>query len=200
MLEWKSHSSYNVEAIFTVMKVYLMKKKLISYYFGFQLFLINKYFKHENKTLEEISTFYFDILLKQVPKFKTLNSNLAQNSNLSFLSVSENIVKTTLDLERLVKQCKKNTFDEKSRQLFKLKRVNTYSYFSDDEGSIVDKDLYIDRVVSAIQFLVEFFNENRKKVGTLEYANCVTIFMHLESFYTFSLELSHVLMDKKILN
>lgn len=172
--------------------------KLLRRYYGLELTTINRYFPFINKEMEDISILPLKLIAGSLDVYYDHSVNLCQNTNLSFRSVGSDITKVTLNLEKLVKHCKSNIFDERDRQLIRIENVITYIFFTDINGNVVNVYDYIKRIKSAIFFLLDYFIKHRNEQGTQAYAICRTIYMHLEYMYIFVNDLAHIFLDKSI--
>lgn len=176
----------------------MKSKSLKQRYYEFELSLINRFFPFKNDAMPKVSLLPLKLLVQGIEKYFNEDVNLSQNANLSMRAIGSDIVKVTLNLERLVKHCKKNIFEEKDRQTIKLENVVTYVFFTDEAGNILNVQDYVTRIREALVFLIDFFEKNRNTEGTQAYANCKTLYMHLEYMYKFVGDLAHVFLGKSI--
>ena len=176
-----------------------MKSKSLKHrYYEFELGIINWFFPFKNGAMPKVSLLPLKLLIQGIEKYFNEDVNLSQNTNLYMRAIGPDIVKATLILERLVKNCKKTIFDEKDRYVIKLESVVTYVFFTDEAGNILNVQDYVTRIKEALVFLIDFFEKNRNTEGTQAYAICKTIYMHLEYMYTFVGDLTHVFLGKSI--
>ena len=176
-----------------------MKSKSLKHrYYTFELGVIKRFFPFKNDTISDVSLLPIKLMVQGIGQYFNEDVNLSQNTNLYMRAIGPDIVKSTLILERLVRNCKKNIFDEKYRYIIKLENVVTYVFFTDESGNVLNVQDYVTRIREALVFLINFFEKNRKTPGTVAYANCMTTYMHLEYMYKFVDDLAHVFLSKSI--
>lgn len=176
-----------------------MKSKSLKHrYYLFELELITKFFPFKSGNMPDVSLRPIRLLVERIDRYFKIDSNLFQNTNLSMRSTAATMAAVTTNLERLVKHCKKNEFDEKDRQIIKPEKVITYIFFTDESGNIINVGNYVTRIKEALEFLCVFYEKHYKTEGTTAYANCRTIFMHLQSIHAFIGDLAHVFLSKPI--
>ena len=112
-------------------------------YYEFELGIISRFFPFKNDAMPKVSLLPLKLLIQGIEKYFNEDVNLSQNTNLYMRAIGPDIVKTTLILERLVKNCKKTIFDEKDRYVIKLDNVVTYVFFTDEAGNILNVQDYV---------------------------------------------------------
>lgn len=176
-----------------------MKSKSLKHrYYHWELGAIQKYFPFKSDTIPKTSLTPLKLLNSRINKYYSDEINFAQNVNLSMSTISENIVSTTLILERIVKACKKDKVSIEERHQIELNTVVTYAFFTDEAGNIVNVESYIPRIKEALDFLIDFFEKHHQVEGTNAYANCKTFYMHLGTIHKFVGDLLHIFLSKPI--
>lgn len=85
-----------------------MKSKSLKHrYYEFELGIINRFFPFKNDAMPKVSLLPLKLLIQGIEKYFNEDVNLSQNTNLYMRAIGPDIVKATLILERLVKNCKK---------------------------------------------------------------------------------------------
>lgn len=176
----------------------MKSKSLKHWYYELELGFIMKFFPFKSDTIPKVSLKPLKLLVARLADYSSIESNLQQNVNLNMNVFNSDVVNTTLILERIVKACKKDIVAIEERHMFELKKVVTYSFFTNEEGNLVDIDNYVTRIKKALEYLIDYFEKNRDTEGTNAYANCKTIYMHLGTIHAFIGDLQHVFLSKQV--
>jgi hypothetical protein len=164
-----------------------------------ELDLTLKLYPFKPDSLAIVDTKPIELLCRNLDRLYNEEINVSQNINMEFRAMDSNLLETVLHLESLMKsfRTKKEVVEE--RFSFTLKYYNTFSFFTDNDGILLDILHYLGRLKKVLLELLAFFNKHRETEDGIDYSNAKTFWIHLESIHTFLSDLTFVILGREII-